>query len=132
MGRAALNKLRKFDTAGRIMETNEGVAALRQCGECKKKSMECKAYGNGEKGKACAYCTRMGRPGCKAMAPPSPPTMEQRVEQLAAELETVKAELAAVKAASVTQAWSAWAEREITSLSDAAVKWREWFAKHPW
>ncbi|KAK3050874.1 hypothetical protein LTR09_007952 [Extremus antarcticus] len=70
----AMGTLRRFDQAGRIMETAEGVLATEE-------------YGNH---KVCAYCKRGSRSGCNASLVTRPLTLEQRLEKLEVELKITK------------------------------------------
>ena len=95
--KVALNNLRKFDAAGRIMETNEGVAAVEACSWCARDSTTvCTIYADSSKGAACAYCRRHAKSGCSAKAIASPPTTEERVAQVESQLaeaqETIRAQ----------------------------------------
>lgn len=87
--------MRKYDAAGRIMETDEGVLAAEPCSQCVREGFEvdCKVFA--EVGGICAYCKKNGRQGCTAKLIASPPTVEQRVvllEQRLAALETKQAD----------------------------------------
>lgn len=66
--KGALNHLRKFDVAGRIMETDEGIDAPSPCAWCTRKGREelCRVFADKEKAEACAYCRRMAKSGCTA------------------------------------------------------------------
>lgn len=60
--------LRRYAAAGRIMETDEGVAALEPCSLCARNGHECKVYKNRTQ-RTCAYCRRAGKPSCNATVP---------------------------------------------------------------
>lgn len=82
--KVALNNLRKFDGAGRIMELDEGLEAVVPCSQCAAKKDEgviCKLYKDGRE-KSCAYCKRYQRGGCDASASARPPTIEERLAAL--------------------------------------------------
>lgn len=88
----AKNNLRKFDGAGRIMETNEGVPAMVTCDTCARDpELVCRVFADVSKGRICAYCRCRGRTGCVTI--PSPPSDVERLEQversLAAVVQTV-------------------------------------------
>lgn len=77
----ALNSLRKFDAAGRMMETDEGELAGAPCSWCTRDrlAVECRVY-KGKREKACAYCRRHGKAGCFAGDPgraPAPSTSDR-------------------------------------------------------
>jgi len=63
----AFNMLRKFDGAGRIMETDEGVPAPNPCSWCTRDGydVECRVFKDRDD-TSCAYCKRMGKPRCTA------------------------------------------------------------------
>lgn len=65
--KATLNHLRKFDKAGRIMETDEGVAAPRSCHWCTREGfeVECRVFKEKDD-KSCAYCIHYAKPRCTA------------------------------------------------------------------
>lgn len=67
--KATLNSIRKYDHAGRIMETDEGMSALSPCKWCRDRSLECRVFATRED-KACAYCKRMSKGGCTAKVVP--------------------------------------------------------------
>lgn len=66
--RVAMNNLRKFDAAGRIMETDEGKAALSPCKWCTREGNEvaCRVFAADGDSAACAFCKRMAKPHCLA------------------------------------------------------------------
>ncbi|KAK3048978.1 hypothetical protein LTR09_009632 [Extremus antarcticus] len=61
----ALNRLKTFDQAGRVMETSEGAIAAVPCHTCQKAGNVCKMFANG-KYVTCAYCKRIAKGGCTA------------------------------------------------------------------
>lgn len=85
----ALNTLRKFDAAGRMMETDEGELAVEPCSWCTRPGLavECRVY-KGRKEKACAYCRRHGKSGCAAGDPSraAAPSVEDRLASIEAQL----------------------------------------------
>lgn len=102
-----MNTLRKFDAAGRIMETDEGELASQPCPWCTRDGLEveCRVYKN-NKEKACAYCRRHGKAGCSAGDPSraAPPSVEDRlgaledtVTRLSAERDSFRAGQAAMQ-----------------------------------
>ncbi|KAK4551098.1 hypothetical protein LTR86_011311 [Recurvomyces mirabilis] len=101
--KAALNNLRKYDTAGRIMETDEGVPAPNPCSWCTRGGnlgVECKVFGSRDD-IACAYCKRMGKSGCTAKEVveegATRATSEQRVAALETELAAEKVKVVALE-----------------------------------
>lgn len=87
----ALATLRKHDFAGRVMETDAGVAPAQPCVTCTQASVECKVDMEAM-GSACAYCRRMNKSGCRyEMTVAAPPaglgasqvsTVEERLASL--------------------------------------------------
>ena len=67
--KSALQNLRRYDSAGRIMETGEAVKAARPCTQCARHGARvlCKVYGSRVE-KACAFCKKQGRSDCDANA----------------------------------------------------------------
>jgi len=65
--KTAMNYLRKFDAAGRIMETDEGTAAPSPCSWCTREGHKqpCRVWATRED-KACAYCKRHAKAECRA------------------------------------------------------------------
>ena len=93
--KVALNNLRKYDAAGRIMETLEGAMAVEACGWCNRDdSIICMVFADGRE-KACAYCKRMGKSGCSASLTASPKTLEERMAEMEARLEQSESQLKA-------------------------------------
>lgn len=120
--KVALNNLRKCDSAGRIMETDEGMDAPNFCSVCKKDSRNptCRVWRNNED-LACALCKRLARAGCKANTTieetdeeedDSPDAGEGRVAELEAEMERLKAASSA-------------SEQRVKALEDAFEKMQE-------
>ena len=93
-GRKKINAqqyLRKFDAAGRIMETDEGIAAPTPCARCTRGGLGkvCRIFKN-RKDKACAYCKRLSKAGCAAaVAPETEPGPENELEGRPEKAETV-------------------------------------------
>ncbi len=85
----AMGTLRRFDQAGRIMETAEGVLATEECKSCARHDHACKLFADGNH-KVCAYCKRGSRSGCNASLVTRPLTLEQRLEKLEVELKITK------------------------------------------
>jgi hypothetical protein len=65
-GRLASYKLNKFNAAGRIMETDEGVPATVSCAKCTSLGLECRVYLKVGRGTACGHCRKSCKPYCKA------------------------------------------------------------------
>jgi len=65
--KVALNNLRKFDAAGRIMETAEGMDAPSPCHWCTRAghTKPCRVWKDRDEA-ACAYCKRHAKAGCLA------------------------------------------------------------------
>lgn len=80
--KVALNTLRKFDAAGRIMTGGEGIDAPTTCSWCKRPGHEvaCRVFANG-KDKACAYCKRHGKKDCEASTVPEKEGDKMDVDQ---------------------------------------------------
>lgn len=79
--KVALNNLRKFNAAGRIMETDEGIIAPTPCRWCTKDDdHECKVW-RGRADLACAYCKRHAKKGCKAKLVEEEEEEEQELEE---------------------------------------------------
>lgn len=91
----AMNAIRKFDAAGRIMETDEGVLAAVPCTRCsREKATEvCMVFAD-DRAKACACCKRHAKSDCDASREAKPLTTVERVvvleEQLKAALERIE------------------------------------------
>ena len=103
------------------METNEGVAAVEVCVWCgrDRSGVECKVFQDKAKGEACAYCKRYGKSGCSASAVKSPPTIEERVAALEAELAAAKVTMAEqARKLKAQQGWISQIAREFKSISD--------------
>lgn len=64
----ATNALHRFDAAGRIMETEEGVLSPDPCTNCIVGTKICKVFASGNI-TACAYCKRNAEGGCRASRP---------------------------------------------------------------
>lgn len=83
----AMNAIRKFDAAGRIMETDEGALAVVSCDRCSRENAEevCKVFADG-RDKACAACKRNAKSGCNASLTEKPLSLEDRVLALEEQL----------------------------------------------
>ena len=132
-----MSRLRKFDLAGRIMETDEGVAALAPCAWCTREGLAvpCKVFAN-RSDKACAYCKRHGKSGCSAASPPSPAeedlsatvrSLEARVATLEQQLLTVQEGLI-VQQQSIVDLQKSWDNLHALGLS--LRKWIVWLAEN--
>ena len=102
--KAAGNNLRKFTAAGRIMETDEGVAAAVPCSWCDFGALgnDCRLFANQDKGGRCGYCCRMAKSNCGALlAPPflPLPTPEEQIAPLSEKSVTWTTKLATELAA---------------------------------
>lgn len=90
-----MNAIRKFDAAGRIMETDEGALAAIACKRCSRENAKevCMVFADGHD-KACAACKRHAKSGCNASLDELPLSVEERVgvleEQLKAALERIE------------------------------------------
>lgn len=78
--KVAMNNLRKLDTAGRIMETDEGKAATTPCSWCSRpgNEVDCRVWKDKED-KSCAYCRRKGKAGCTAGSAVRPVTVKEKI-----------------------------------------------------
>ena len=98
--KVALNKLRKFDQAGRIMETEEGTAAVQRCTNFKRNDKtQCMLFADGHE-KACAFCKRIGKGGCTASLEepePTPKTINDRLAEMQEQLDFANARWALVE-----------------------------------
>ena len=94
--KTAINNLRKYDVAGRIMETDDGMDAPSPCSWCNRKGSEvnCRVWKDKDE-KMCAYCRRMGKTGCGAKTAPveEEQTMPLAIKRRFAEIERHFAEL---------------------------------------
>lgn len=95
--KAALNTLRKFDAAGRMVETSEGKTAAVACSWCDRPGalrVECRVFVSGKE-QGCAYCRRHGKGGCFAGDPSKAPgpTVEERLTAVEKQLGSVTGEL---------------------------------------
>ena len=68
MAKKALNNLRKYNLAGRIIETKEGIATTVACDWCKRpgNKVDCKIFK--DRNKVCAYYKRYTRSRCSTLA----------------------------------------------------------------
>lgn len=82
-----MNAIRKFDAAGRIMETDEGALAAVACDRCSRANLQevCMVFADG-RDKACAACKRHAKSGCNASLNARPLSLEERVENLEQQL----------------------------------------------
>ena len=121
---AAGNNLRKFTAAGRIMETDEGVAAAVPCWWCDRRGHECRLFVDQDKGSRCAYCCRMARANCGALLPPPPPpaTAEEQIAALSEQLDTMRTEIGNELAA-IKQGFTA-------ELHNLRVSWKKTMSVH--
>ena len=67
----ALKTLSKFDAAGRIMETDQGIEAAKPCTQCEGTNSNCMVFAHLSDGDqvVCAYCERYARADCNASHP---------------------------------------------------------------
>jgi hypothetical protein len=68
--KAASNKVRKNDAARRILETDEGMRAIKPCRYCTRQGRDCRVFkrstGENSKRVTCAFCKKSGSTGCDA------------------------------------------------------------------
>ncbi|KAF2157366.1 hypothetical protein K461DRAFT_309491 [Myriangium duriaei CBS 260.36] len=62
----AQSKLRRYEIAGLIMETNKGKDAIVPCDACLRRGTSCRVLRDNNTDKACALCKCFFKPGCRA------------------------------------------------------------------
>lgn len=110
----ALNQLRKFDNAGRIMETDEGMIKFkpklmgvavplhaktppRYAPGVVDQANELRAVYRARNDAACAYCKRMSRPGCTSATGGDDGRNTETVDDLRNQLEELREQFLAVR-----------------------------------
>lgn len=121
--KVAQNNLRKFDVAGRIAETDEGIVASKGCKQCSQHGVVCMVFSEESKGKSCAFCTRYGRSPCTATAVASAEesegeeSMDEKLARMEARITALEAKCEALESrVNAENEWFRWAFERLTAV----------------